>query len=138
MANLAARFANFPMDEDAESTRYISFLSKYHLPDNIVSTHYDIKLIYHIDDVSFNFDGESRIVVQVCRPTNRLNLHAQNLTIDEDATKLIDSYEDSYVPTAHNHDNETEILTIEFENDISPGKYTLHLNFVGALQEKQK
>lgn len=105
------------------------------LPDDVVPVHYNIKLIPYIEEGNFTFDGESTIVVKILRKTRTLSLHAQDLTIDEAATTLINSDGNSYTPTNHIYDNVTSILALTFDNELPPEIYHLNMKFVGVLAE---
>ncbi|KAL0111108.1 hypothetical protein PUN28_012806 [Cardiocondyla obscurior] len=53
--------------------------------------------------------------------------------INETATSLVDSDTVIYTPIAHNYDNETEILTLPFDDELSIGIYNLTIQYVGIL-----
>ncbi|XP_020287755.1 thyrotropin-releasing hormone-degrading ectoenzyme-like [Pseudomyrmex gracilis] len=106
---------------------------EYRLPENVAPVHYDIKLIPYIEEGNFTFDGESSIVVEIRRTTRELKLHIVWLTIDETATTLI-SNNDSYTPTNHTYCSMTQMLTLTFDNELSPGVYTLRMKFAGVLK----
>ncbi|EFN87058.1 aminopeptidase N [Harpegnathos saltator] len=108
----------------------------YRLPDNAVPVHYNIKLIPYIVEDNFTFDGESNIDIVICRATRDLHLHEMELTIDEEATSLVSSDDVVYTPKAHNYDNVTQILNLNFNDELSPGHYTLNIKFVGILNDK--
>lgn len=112
--------------------------SNYRLPDNVAPIHYNIKLIPYIEEGNFTFDGESNITIRIRKPTQNLSLHAVNLTIDEAATKLVDSVGNIHEPAAYNYNDVTEILVIEFDNDLSSGVYVLSMKFVGILTDDEK
>lgn len=120
-----------PVDEDSKIN--LSAVVNYRLPDNAVPVHYDIELIPHIEEDNFTFDGKSDIILEIRRATQNLSLHALDLTIDETETVLISSYIIVHTPIAHNYDNETEILTLHFNEELSPGMYSLNIQYVGIL-----
>lgn len=123
----------FPVDEDSEND--LSAIANYHLPDNAVPVHYDIEVILHIEEDNFTFDGKSNIILEIRRATQNLSLHALDLTIDETATLLDSNDIIIYTPTTHNYDNETEILTLQFDEELPPGIYSLNIQYVGILND---
>ncbi|XP_071569032.1 aminopeptidase N-like [Temnothorax nylanderi] len=120
-----------PVDGNSEND--LSATVNYRLPDNVVPVHYDIALIPYIEEDNFTFDGKSHIIIEIRRATRDLSLHALELTINETATSLVSSDTVTYAPTAHNYDNETEILTLHFDDELSLGIYSLNIQFVGIL-----
>nr|XP_012230688.1 PREDICTED: aminopeptidase N-like [Linepithema humile] len=108
----------------------------YRLPKHVVPTHYNIKLIPHIVEGNFTFNGETSIDIEVHKMTNSIALHTVLLTIDESLTRLTGgngNAVDNYIPRQHDYNNETNILTIQFEELLYPGTYTLYLKYVGVL-----
>jgi len=122
-----------PVDGDSEND--LSATINYRLPDNAVPVHYDIELIPHIEEDDFTFDGKSHIIIEIRRATQDISLHALDLMINETATSLISSDTVTYTPSAHNYDNETEILTLHFEDELPLGIYSLNIQFVGILND---
>jgi len=120
---------------DGDSRNNVSVVVNYRLPDNIVPIHYDIELIPYIKEDNFTFDGKSHIIIKIRRATRDLSLHALDLMINETATSLISSNIVIYAPTAHNYDNETEILTLHFDDELPLGIYSLNIQFVGILND---
>jgi len=113
---------------------------QYRLSDQVVPLHYDVKLIPHIVEDNFTTDGEANIDVQVREPTNTIAMHTMNIMMDEDWTSLIRKGEEkdanliqTYVPQRHYYDDETQILSIRFEELLTVGIYTLRLRFAGIL-----
>lgn len=111
----------------------------YRLPKHIVPIHYDIKLIPHIVEDNFTSDGEASIDIEVAKPTNTIALHTVQLTIDESLTRLIRKESDvdvipNYVRKQHEYNQDTQILTIRFEERLDPGIYKLYLKFAGIIR----
>lgn len=121
---------------DGNSQNDLNATVNYRLPDNVVPVHYDIELIPYIEENNFTFDGESHIIIEIGRATRDLSLHALDLMINEIATSLVSSDIVVYIPTAHNYDNETQILTLHFDNELSSGAYILNMQFVGILNDE--
>lgn len=111
-----------PVDGDSEND--LSTAVNYRLPDNVMPVHYNIKLIPYIEEDNFTFDGISHIIIEIRRATRDLSLHALDLTINEMATSLVSSNNVTYLPTTHNYDIETEILTIHFDDELPLGIYS--------------
>lgn len=120
---------------DGGSRDNVSVIVNYRLPDNIVPVHYDIELIPYIKKNNFTFDGKSHIIIEIRRATRDLSMHVLDLMINETATSLVSSNNVIYAPTAHNYDNETEILTLHFDDELPLGIYSLNIQFVGILND---
>ncbi|XP_029161445.1 aminopeptidase N-like [Nylanderia fulva] len=110
----------------------------YRLPKYVTPIHYDIKLIPHIVEGNFTFDGEESINIKVCEATNTIALHTVELTIDETLTTLTRKENDvnpvpDYVQKQHEYNDDTQILTIRFEERLDPGTYQLYFKFTGVI-----
>ncbi|XP_050455347.1 aminopeptidase N-like [Cataglyphis hispanica] len=111
----------------------------YRLPKEVVPIHYDIRLIPHIVEGNFTFNGEVDIDIEVVKPTNKIALHTEQLMIDELLTRLTRKGNDdvnaaqNYIPKEHEYNNDTQILTIRFEERLDPGTYKLYLKFEGVI-----
>ncbi|XP_011865488.1 PREDICTED: uncharacterized protein LOC105560735 [Vollenhovia emeryi] len=123
-----------PVDGNSENNS--SATVNYRLPDNVVPVHYDIELIPYIEEDNFTFDGKSHIIIEVRRATRDLSLHALDLTINEEVTSVVRSDMLTYAPTAHNYNNETQILTFHFDDELPLGIYSLYVQFVGILNDE--
>lgn len=124
--------------EDNENNEVVEEYQEnpYRLPKHVVPIHYNIKLIPHIVEGNFTFNGETSIDIKVLKVTDSIALHTVLLTINESLTRLTREYEntiDNYISKQHNYNNETNILTIQFEELLDPGTYTLYLKYVGVL-----
>ncbi|XP_014472137.1 PREDICTED: aminopeptidase N-like [Dinoponera quadriceps] len=120
-----------PLDDDSGNSSQTKV--NYRLPDNVVPVHYNIKLIPYIVKDNFTFDGETNNDIVIRRATRELRLHALELTIDEGVTSLVNSDGIVYIPEVHNYENVTEMLILEFNDELTPGRYILNLKFVGIL-----
>lgn len=137
LINLALIFTiatALPVDGDSKNN--LNATVNYRLPNNVVPVHYDIELIPYIKEDNFTFDGKSHVIIEISRATRDLSLHALDLTINETATSVISSDIVVYIPTAHNYKNETQILTLHFDDELSPGTYILNMQFVGILNDE--
>ncbi|KAL6435952.1 hypothetical protein ACFW04_005654 [Cataglyphis niger] len=111
----------------------------YRLPKEVVPIHYDVRLIPHIVEGNFTFNGEVNIDIEVRKPTNAIALHIEQLMIDELLTRLTRKGNDdvnatqNYIPKEHEYNNDTQILTIRFAEQLDPGTYKLYLKFEGVI-----
>lgn len=134
LINISLIFAatvTLPVDKNSSNDSHI--VINYRLPDNVAPVYYNIKLIPYIKEGNFTFDGESSINITIYRVTQNLSLHALELTIDEAATSLLDNDGIVYTPATYNYDNITQILVLHFDDELSPGNYTLKMRYVGIL-----
>jgi len=116
-----------PVDGDPED--------RYRLPDDAVPIHYNIRITPYIEEDNFTFDGEIAVSIEIHRATRNLSLHALNLTIDEAATSLLDDDGVARMPATHDYDDLTEILLLDFDNELPAGIYVLSMRFVGILHD---
>ncbi|KYM78422.1 Aminopeptidase N [Atta colombica] len=108
----------------------------YRLPNNTVPLFYNISLILNLEEDIFTFHGESNIKIEIRYASlNNISLHSKELELNETATTLINDNGTVYKPIKHSHDNETDILTLNFKNALSPGFYILNMKFIGFIQE---
>lgn len=135
LVNIGLIFATvaFPVDKDSSNDSHVAV--NYRLPDNVTPVYYDLKLIPYIEEGNFTFDGESSINITIHRITQNLSLHVLELTIDEAATSLLDNDDIVYTPAMYNYDNITQILVLHFDDELSPGNYTLKMRYVGILND---
>ena len=105
------------------------------LPDNPVPLFYNISLILNREEDIFTFHGESNIRIEICYASLNISLHSKELELNEIATTLINDYGTVYKPIKHFHDNQTDILTLNFKNVLSPGFYTLNMKFAGIIRD---
>jgi len=106
------------------------------LPNNTVPLFYNIFLILNLEEDIFTFHGESNIKIEIRYASlNNISLHSKELELNETATMLINDNGTVYKPIKHSHDNETDILTLNFKNVLSPGFYILNMKFIGFIQE---
>jgi len=126
-------------------------LSYYMIP-----VHYRIKLIHlyekliHMEDNypywakllnlkdeydSFNFHGESSTTINIFQSTKYIKLHKLNLTIIPSKIKIIKNNGITYKPKNSIEIFKTNLLEFRFSNVLSPGLYTLNIEFLGGLTE---
>ncbi|XP_043485229.1 aminopeptidase Ey-like [Leptopilina heterotoma] len=104
------------------------------LPDNALPYHYDIKMFPPTNSNVFTFEGESDIFLNILKPTVNLTLHSLNLNINSKNTKLKQNGV-TVMPKNHFFEVESQFLILNFENEIQPGNYCLHLEFTGEIGE---
>ncbi|XP_018338395.1 PREDICTED: aminopeptidase Q-like [Trachymyrmex septentrionalis] len=102
---------------------------------NTIPIHYNIELTPNLEEDNSTFHGESNVKIVIYHASQNINLHSRELEINERATTLINDKGTVYKPMKHIHDNVTNILTLNFENTLSPGFYILNLKFTGILSE---
>lgn len=104
------------------------------LPDDSRPYHYEILMFPSSNREINKFEGESTISLEIFRPTVNLTLHSANLTINFESTKLTANNID-LKPRNHFFEIESQFLILNFENELQPGKYQLHLNYFGKIEE---
>jgi len=109
----------------------------YRLPNHTKPLFYDIKLNPHLAPNNFTFDGEVLVSIEILSSTKTLMLHMKKLIIDKNTTflKTKDGF-NFYIPTMYDHNNLTEILSLEFDENLLIGYYILHLKFIGILNDR--
>ncbi|XP_015607564.1 aminopeptidase N [Cephus cinctus] len=110
--------------------------TNYRLPNNSVPISYSIKLIPYIIVDNFTFDGESTIKLEVLESSSSITLHILNLTIDESVTSLVCSGNINYKIASHTYDTTKQFLILNFATVLPTGYYTLHLKYVGILDNE--
>ncbi|XP_024945955.1 aminopeptidase N, partial [Cephus cinctus] len=110
--------------------------TNYRLPNNSVPISYSIKLIPYIIVDNFTFAGESTIKLEVLKSSSSITLHILNLTIDETATSLVSSGNKNHKIASHTYDTKKQFLILNFATHLSTGYYTLHLKYVGILDNE--
>ncbi|KYQ58025.1 Aminopeptidase N [Trachymyrmex zeteki] len=104
------------------------------LPNNTVPLFYNISLTLNLEEDNFTFHGESNIKIEIRYASlNNISLHSKELEINEMATTLINNNSTVYKPIEHSYNNEMDILTLNFENALSPGFYILNMKFAGII-----
>ncbi|EFN74466.1 Puromycin-sensitive aminopeptidase, partial [Camponotus floridanus] len=137
LINIGLIFIAILYDKDLRNDSAIN----YRLPDNVVPVHYNIKLILHILEDNFTiseryfFEGETNVNIITRNVTQNLHLHVLDLTINETDTSLFDNNGISYTPATYNCNNLTQILVLNFNDELSPGNYTLKMRYVGIIHK---
>ncbi|XP_011643082.1 membrane alanyl aminopeptidase-like [Pogonomyrmex barbatus] len=109
----------------------------YRLPNHTKPIFYDLKLNPYLTIDNFTFEGEIFIHIEILSKTKTLMLHMNKLIIDEDSTFLKSNNGlDFYVPITYSHNNLTELLSLDFDEELSIGRYILYLKFAGLLNDR--
>jgi len=82
---------------------------------------------------SFNFYGESSTTINILKSTHYIKLHILNLLITQRKTTLI---KNNGIIYALKRSSEEDFFKFRFSNVLSPGLYTLTLDFSGRFTEK--
>ncbi|XP_071561427.1 aminopeptidase N-like isoform X1 [Temnothorax nylanderi] len=113
----------------ADDPKYI-----YRLPVNAIPVDYNISLIIpHLKEGN-TFHGETSVTVNIVYASFYISLHSKELEINKTATTLMNDTI-IYKPIAHTYDDETNILTLHFNNQLYRGIYTLNLKFAGNFSQ---
>jgi len=107
----------------------------YRLPNNTIPVHYKINLTPYLEEGNFTFYGESNVKIEIRVASSKISLHSKELKINETATTLIKDHGTIYTPIEHIYNDETNTLTLNFENALSSDLYTLNMKFAGNLSE---
>jgi hypothetical protein len=102
-------------------------------PENIVPSHYEIKLML-IDDE--NYYGESNISFQILTKTNEISFHSIRLGINYQTTKLVSNNRTVfYAGFKHTYDIQKQAHTIHFSKILQPGFYVTYIKFIGTISD---
>jgi len=105
------------------------------LPKNTIPIQYNIHLTTYLKQGNYTFYGESNINIKIRYASSIISLHSRELEIIETLTTLINDNGTIYKPMKHTHNNVTDILTLSFNDVLSPGLYILNMKFVGYFSE---
>jgi len=114
------------------------------LPYYVIPVHYHIKLNHSwenfdfylkIDYDSFKFYGESSTIINILQSTKYIKLHMINQIIYREKITLIKNNGVIYALKNYLETYETNHLELCFFNVLSPGLYTLKMEFTGRLTE---
>ena len=107
-------------------------LDQYRLPRTVVPIHYD--LVLEPDLERFTFTGTSATTIDVVEATNRIVLNSIELEVAK--VWLTDATGTHIDADAILLDEDTERLTVELKALASAGRWTLHAEFTGLLNDK--
>lgn len=129
---------NLPIDSDFlnEFSETRADPIQYRLPNNTAPNSYSIKLETTIDKGDFNFTGEVTINLRALEATNKITLHARQLTVDQQNIKLTQLTGFEIDINAVTYQEDREFLTIETgENLVKGDNYLLTIKYNGTLRE---
>ncbi|GAB0097809.1 Aminopeptidase [Sergentomyia squamirostris] len=121
-----------PEDEVIQEEEVVNE-EEYHLPLNVIPEKYKISL--NIDTSLWNFHGEETVDIAVISSTRFIQFNAKGLEIQ--GTDIILRNSDNLVeftPSDYTYNDETEIATVTFEQEISPQNYQLVIKFIGIIR----
>jgi len=86
---------------------------------------------------SFNFYGASSTTINIFQPTQYIKLHKLNLTIIPSKITIIKNNGITYEPKNYLEIFKNNLLEFRFANVLSPGLYTLKIEFLGGLTHRK-
>jgi len=113
----------------------------------VIPVHYHIKLNHYFWEkydlnfknkyTIFNFDGESYITINILQSTQYIKLHKLNLIIIHEEITLIKNNGNiiNYAPEKYTETLKTNLSNFRFSGILSPGLYTLKIEFVARFAE---
>jgi len=101
------------------------------LPSNVLPSNYTIRLSPDLDNETFS--GDETIDISVLEETNSIVLNSIELEIDHVYLQLESGSEKKGLV---NYDQDTETVTIDFEEPIHVGSAKLHIEFRGILNDQ--
>jgi puromycin-sensitive aminopeptidase len=107
-------------------------IKSYRLPDWVNPTHYKIFLEPNL--TSSTFEGTVEIDITILKETNEIVLNVCELDIKN--CSIIKNPNLTEVPLDIILDDKTERIKFKFKSDLSPGRYTLKINFSGKLNDQ--
>jgi len=118
--------------------------SNIYLPNYVIPVHYHIKLSHCFENCDyyvenkyniFDYYGESSIIIIIFQSTKYIKLHMINLIIYREKVTLIKNNGVTYALKNYIESYETNLLEFCFFNELSPGLYTLKMEFSGHLTD---
>ncbi|XP_045506733.1 aminopeptidase N-like isoform X2 [Colias croceus] len=110
--------------------------SEYLLPDDVIPTHYDVKLAYDTDPkTNFTHFGVVEITLTAKRPTSKIVLHAQGFSIANEKIKLTSQNHEYQVKGVDLNDT-YNFLTLQIDRELKEDRiYKLAIPFYGNLKQ---
>jgi len=103
----------------------------HRLPTSVVPERYEIRLVP--DLTRWSFAGEVKIAVQVRQAVREVVLNAAELSIQAVSIRRADG---GVLHGSAQFDDENEQAILSFPDVLSPGAYTLEIQFAGLLNDK--
>jgi hypothetical protein len=107
----------------------------YHLPNNVVPLHYNIRLSLYDNSEISTVQGESNITIEVRRTTSKISLHTVQISILD--VILIDKTDEYHRSLEYSYNSNTNIVAFDFGYMIPQGFYTLHIKYVSYLFDEE-
>ena len=104
----------------------------YRLPRTVTPSRYELRLEPDLDDASFS--GSEVVDVEVVEPVTSVVLNAIELEIQDAA--VVDGSGHRLVASGIDCDEETERVTLRFDEELAPGSWQLHVTFSGILNDE--
>ena len=105
----------------------------YLLPDNVVPSHYNIRL--RPDLKKFVFHGEESVEIEIKEAVSKIVLHAVELEIDPDSV-LLHYRGNALRPKSVRKNKKMETLVLEFHEMLLQGRASLQICFSGELNDQ--
>lgn len=109
---------------------------EYHLPANVQTEHYDIKLSMRDAGQIIIVKGESNVTIDVRNETSSISLHMQQISFLD--IILINKTDVKLRPLGYDYNSYSYIMTINFDRMLPTGSYTLYMKFISHLFEYEK
>ncbi|XP_046659626.1 LOW QUALITY PROTEIN: puromycin-sensitive aminopeptidase-like [Homalodisca vitripennis] len=103
------------------------------LPKSVIPKNYELFLRPNL--TKFTFEGKVKIDIKINEPTNKIVMNAIELEITE---AELTTAEGRTVTPARSLSTETETLTLDLAETLTPGDAQLHISFLGQLNDKMK
>lgn len=104
------------------------------LPKTVRPLHYHLTLTPNFSD--FTFDGKEDVEIVIVEPTNRIMLHAAELTIN--AVTLTRAWGATHKSIDITYDEKKETVMFLFSSLLVPGIAQLHIQFSGTLNDQMR
>lgn len=130
----------------SEKLNNFNIINDIRLPNYVIPLHYSIKLrtffkdddfymmnLRNTEKVNFVFYGESSTTINIQISTQNISLHTLNLNINELKIKMIKSDSTIYELKEFSHDLTMRLSNLYFVDVLSPGLYTLKMEFTSHI-----
>ncbi|KAF2365599.1 Peptidase M1 membrane alanine aminopeptidase N-terminal [Trinorchestia longiramus] len=113
--------------------------NRLRLPSHVLPRHYDLKLQPFLG-INDTIDGHVAIQIVVLKPTSRIRIHLQRITIKPRGIKLVsDSLAERMVIRETKKESQKGMLTIRIRGRLQPGtNYSLTFDFISKLYHEPK
>ena len=106
--------------------------AEHRLPRNVIPVHYD--LVLEPDLASATFTGSVDVDVEVGEPTTAIVLNGAELEVA--AVTLTSPETGDRIDATSDLDEERQRITVHLGREADPGKWRLHLDFTGVLNDQ--